>query len=213
VLVSGDGDVSDIASPSGQSIFPLLNGVGNLPTPDGERGIAIPTQLQDLKLAYRVDNSNAWLKLRSYFVAPAAALPNMHVTVVIERMDAPGMIPPPLDPRPPVDSPIAPPAIPTPTPPTGTTPVKSPPLIAPTKFIRTAPAWQVAAMSLQVKYAGGSLNYDPRYNAYAAYQLDRSSPVAASFRERVDRVLAAAAIPGATPDTYVDVNYAYSADR
>lgn len=213
VIVSDDGEVTDTANPTGQSIFPLLNGVGSLPTPDGERGLAIPAVQQDLRLAFRVDKTNAWLKLRSYFVAPALGLPNIHVTMVIERMDAPGMNPPPMVPRPPIDSPTAPPVIPQPTPPIDQPPVKSPPLIAPTAFVRTAPAWKLAAQGLQVQYRGTTWNYDPSISPYASWLVDRTAPNAQDFRDRIDRVLTAAGIENGTPDTLVDVRYAVKADR
>jgi hypothetical protein len=205
VLISNDGDVSDVAGPSGQSIFPVLNGTAFLPAPDEQRGVAIPASLQELKLAFRVDNVNSWIKVQSLFVAPAIALPNVHVTMCIERLDGLCMVSPPIQPRPPLDDPMAPPVVPSPPP--ARPPIEGARFVPDaTQTQYAAPAWRVAAQGLGFSGTRGVRSTYPNQESYAAWLLDAASPAAALFRARIEKVLSAASVTGGTPNTYVDLS-------
>lgn len=96
VLVSDDGDPGDLAAPTGISIFPLLQGLSDLPTLDQQRGLAVPSGNLDIAMAYTVGAANKSIKVRSFFVAPAVVLPDLHVIIVLEEITAAAL--PPLPP-------------------------------------------------------------------------------------------------------------------
>ena len=162
----------------------------------------------DLKLAYRVDNSTSWLKLRQYFVAPAIALPNIHVTVVIERLDGPNMAPPPMVPRPPITDPSAPPTSPTPVTPPGPVPVVPRFYVDSGERGLTAPAWRVAAQGLARTTYNLQRGLSPQIDAYGAWLMAPNSAVAAPFRARIEKVLSAAGVTGGDHNTYVSLSLA-----
>lgn len=197
VLVSADGDTTDTATPSGESIFPLLSGLGALPAVDAPRGIAIPAQLLDLDMSYRVDTGNRWLKVMQSFQAPALGLANIHVTLIVERMDAPGMFPPPLVPRPPIIPPALPPLVPAPPgAPVGTGWV-IPQVLSTGQGNPLLPAWRVAAQGLQPRrLLAGSLGSYRALDAYVAWHLDPTSAAASAFAARITQVLENAGISG-----------------
>lgn len=107
VLVSDDGATGDVVSVTGRSIFSLVEAASSQPAPDGDRGVAVPDRPIALVGAAAVNDSGRWVKVRSYFVAPAVSLPDLHVVVVLEELSegeaAPGAAPP----APPPEEPAA----------------------------------------------------------------------------------------------------------
>lgn len=208
VLISQDGDTTDTATPSGTSIFPLLDGVGNIPDPDKERGVAIPVTDLNLNLSHRIDHGDRWIKVRQYFIAPAAALANLHVTIIIERMDAPGMMPPPLKKRKPLipktETPTAPPIEPTPTP-VPTAAFMPDPNERPDG---TAPAWRVAAQGLARTQLNLQRGLSAQIDAYGAWLQTPNAETAAPFRARIEKVLNLAGMPEGNANTYVSLAFA-----
>jgi hypothetical protein len=208
ILVAGDGDTTDVLAPSGESIFPLLEGLGSIPTPDGQRGIAIPPVALDLRLSQRVDLAGRWLKVQSLFVAPALALPNVHVTITIEHMDAPGMTVPTIIPRLPL---LLPPGE-TPPPSTSAAAAGSPlasttgqPYAATQSIL---PAWRVAALGLPPNLSGDVIGGYPLLDALTAWQIDPFSATAKPFADRIKTVLASAGVTGGNALTLVPTSAA-----
>lgn len=208
VLISGDGSTTDTDTPSGESIFPLLDGLASLPTPDGQRGLAIPPITLDLRLAQRVDLPGRWIKVRSFFVAPALTLPNIHVTIAIEILDGPGMAIPLLIPRPPL---LAPPGE-TPPPSTETGDARSPlasPVAQPYAVTpQTLPAWRVAALGLQPNLAGDVIGSYPLLDALTAWQIDPDATAAKPFADRIATVLTNAGVDDGNAFTIIPTSAA-----
>jgi hypothetical protein len=207
VLISGDGDTTDTATPTGESIFPLLNGLAAIPAPDAERGLSIPANFLGIKLAYRVDSSDRWIKVRQYFIAPALALANIHVTVIIERMDAPGMSPPPIQPRPPIIDPEGPAPTPPSAPQPPLSPAPAPFYVDPNERGFTAPAWRVAAQGLARTTQNLQRGLSHQIDALSAWLHAPNSATAAPFRNRIDMVLQKAGIEDGNHNTYVSLSY------
>ena len=109
VLISQDQDTTDTATPTGTSIFPLILGLAALPTPDDDRGLPVAANSYDVPVAHFERNEDRNLKVRSYFRAPAVALPNVHVLVVYEELEEVQLL---IEPRPPLGDPVAEPDLP-----------------------------------------------------------------------------------------------------
>lgn len=89
-LRADDDDITNSAFPTGTKLGSQVGRVGSYPTPDNERGIAIPSQpvmIDSFRLGW---NGGAYLKCRLYFVAPAVALPVISVLITI-RYNASGL--------------------------------------------------------------------------------------------------------------------------
>lgn len=86
ILISNDDNSTDVALPTGISIFPQLAGFPNLPAGDQQRGAKILAAHFDIPISFRVTNGNMSIKIRSFFVAPAIQLANLSVTLIIEEL-------------------------------------------------------------------------------------------------------------------------------
>lgn len=112
VLISADTSAADTATPTGTSIFPLVLSPTALTAPDAQEGLpatAAPLRLTDLHTVWEPGRT---IKVRSFYVSPAVALPDLHVIMTIaEHAEEPNLGPP----LPPIGQPPAPapaPAIP-----------------------------------------------------------------------------------------------------
>ena len=86
ILISNDDNATDVAIPTGISIFPQLAGFANLPAADQQRGAKILAAHFDIPISFRVTNGQMSIKIRSFFVAPAIQLANLSVTLIIEEL-------------------------------------------------------------------------------------------------------------------------------
>lgn len=109
LLVSADDDGSDVAAPTGQSVFQGAQGLSGAPAGDGDAGLPAGNGSFEVPSAYRVEQTGRTLKVVTRYQAPALAAPAGHVVVVVDEYDA---APPPIVPRPPVVEP--PPVVPPP---------------------------------------------------------------------------------------------------
>jgi hypothetical protein len=130
VLTSADGNTTDTATPTGQSLFdPVLP--GGIPSPDASRGLAVPVTAVAFNVLAAIPVENQFIKVLLSFAAPAVALPDVSVTLVLEQFSGAA---PTIDERPPApeprvlaapEPPYVPPA-PAPAPIAPTTPYVSP---------------------------------------------------------------------------------------
>ena len=86
VIISTDDDPSDVLAPTGFSIFPLIANFNNLPAADQQRAIQVPAVPFDLPLNFESPLTKQTIKARVFFAAPAIALPNLDLVIVIEEL-------------------------------------------------------------------------------------------------------------------------------
>ncbi len=86
ILIANDNEAADTATPTGTSIFPLLTEFSSLPAADQQRGMVVPNDIYDLPINHRTRNTQQSIKVRLFFVAPAIALPNLSVVIVIDEL-------------------------------------------------------------------------------------------------------------------------------
>jgi hypothetical protein len=120
VLISGDDEVSDLVAPQGYSLFEAPQNATGLALEDQDRGLGVTVERYRIEPVAWVPENSRTVKVVTRFVAPAVALPAVHVVIVVEEFDA--MAPvvevrppagPPAGPWPPVVPPVvvAPPVV------------------------------------------------------------------------------------------------------
>lgn len=92
IIISTDDDSTDTETPSGFSIFPLLLNFGTLPAADQQRGIQIPVEAFDIPISFMNPLTKQTIKARVFFAAPALALPNVDVLLIIEELSVQEML-------------------------------------------------------------------------------------------------------------------------
>jgi hypothetical protein len=86
IFISDDADFTDVARPTGNSIFPRVLNWQNLPNNDGRNEMQIPLQTLDIPMAHLVRNAHKTIKAKLFYSAPALALPVIEVTLVIHEV-------------------------------------------------------------------------------------------------------------------------------
>ncbi len=84
VLVSGDGDTTDTANPTGSSIFSRVR--GTLPLPDNDVGVSVPVSTLRLTDVADVLSAGQYIKVFVYFRAPAVALPDVSFVFELDEL-------------------------------------------------------------------------------------------------------------------------------
>lgn len=121
VLVTSSSDMSDAAAFEGSSVFEPPSMLGDIPTPDNQRALAVPVQAITFGELGPIFAAGQLIKLVQFFTAPAIALAKIGVTLAVEELTdntplPPARVPPPLPvPRiPPISPPTAgpPPTLP-----------------------------------------------------------------------------------------------------
>ncbi len=87
VLVSTDDHVADVAPPNGVSIFDNIRRNTATPAIDRQRGLQVPVDSIRLTHLHTEPNRSRCLQLFLYFIAPAAALPDVNVSLIIAEVD------------------------------------------------------------------------------------------------------------------------------
>jgi len=105
ILISSDDDTTDTLTPSGTSIFDTIQGLGGLPAQDRDRGLPVTARNYDIVQPILCREQNMVLKVQVRRAAPAAALPLIHVVIVLRQYDN---FLQPMDPRPPAPPPPLP---------------------------------------------------------------------------------------------------------
>lgn len=139
VFVCGADWPGDTVGVPGVSIFEAQQAVGDLPVEDRPLGLPVTSHHYDVPMAFEVLESSRVLMVQAQFVAPAAALPQLHVVVVIEEFDTlgdpviprPPIGPPPIEVRPPAAPPLGPDDAPPVVPPPYVPPPSGPPVVPP----------------------------------------------------------------------------------